>query len=557
RRAELPALATRATLAGEATAAGGEAAGTGLTGGDDTAAGRAGVAGGGDTGDTGDGVPVTTVAGMRLVVAEVLGEVLGAPPARDRAFYELGLTSLDLARVHEGLRRRLGHEVPRTTLFEHPTVDRLAAHLAEHPPAPQRAAAPSGPAGHAVAIIGMAGRFPGAPDLDAFWANVLGGVCSVRRFTAEELPPVAEPGFVGAAGVLDGVDEFDAGRFGMTPLEAARTDPAQRLFLQCCGHALEHAGYGGEPPGRVGVFAGSGMNLYPGHDYRPAGAEDTVDATQVAIGTQPDFLATRVAYRLGLTGPAMGVRTACSSALVAVHLAARSLLAGECELALAGAAAVHVPQVTGYRAAPGSILSPSGDCRPFDAAADGTVGGSGVAVVLLKPLAAALADGDTVHAVLLGSAIGNDGADKVSFTAPGLAGQVRGITGALDAAGVSAATIGHVEAHATGTELGDPIEVAALTRAFRRDTDAVGECSLGSVKANVGHLDSAAGMAGLLKAVLMLRAGTLPPQPGVRTPNPALELDSGPFTLLTRARPWRTGGTPRRALVAALGVGGT
>ena len=502
------------------------------------------------------------------ILGEVLAEVLGREVPVDRPFYELGVSSLHIARVHERLRTRLGRDLPRTALFEHPTVLRLAAHLAGSEPAtgpdtaPDRKATPTRarPAGdRRIAIIGLSARFPGAPTLDRYWANLRDGVSSIRRFSPDELPAAADPGFVAAAAPIDGIDEFDAELFGISPRDAALTDPAQRLFLQSCRHAMEHAGYGGAVPGRVGVFAGCGMNLYPGHAYvaAPTDGLDPVAAVQAAIGTQPDFLATRVSYRLGLTGPAMSVQTACSTSLVAVHLAVGSLLAGECELALAGAAAVHVPQVTGYRYADGSILSRSGCCRPFDAAADGTVGGSGVAAVLLKPLDAALADGDTVHAVLLGSAVGNDGAAKVSFTAPSVEGQARTVSDALAAAGVTAGSIGYVEAHGTGTELGDPIEVAALTNAFRRHTDDVAFCGLGSVKANVGHLDSCAGMAGLIKVVLMLRAGEIPPQTGFRDPNPGIELTSSPFVLHTARRPWSTDGAPRRALVGALGVGGT
>lgn len=500
-------------------------------------------------------------AGNGQQVGQLVAQVLSVPAEQvpaDRPFYELGLSSIQLARLHELLRGQ-GHQLPRTALFEHPTVERLAAHLAsgaESRPAPAPARTPAG-ADRRIAIIGMTGRFPGAPTLEQFWANLRAGVCSIRHFDASELAAGAAPDLIAAAATLDAIDEFDAEFFGISAREAALTDPAQRLFLQCCQHALEHGGYGGATA--VGVFAGCGMNLYPGHRYvADLGADDDpLVQMQAAIGSQPDFLATRVSYRLGLTGPALSVQTACSTALVAVHLAARSLLAGECELALAGAAAVHVPQVTGYRHVDGSILSATGRCRPFDADADGTVGGSGVAAVLLKPLAAALADGDTVHAVLLASAVGNDGATKVSFTAPSVTGQARTIRDALEQAGAPAESIGYVEAHGTGTALGDPIEVTALTRVFREHTGRVGFCGLGSVKANIGHLDSAAGMAGLLKVVLMLGAGELPPQINFGPPNPELGLAGSPFVVHPRRRAWPVTAGPRRAGVTALGVGGT
>ncbi|WP_435826327.1 polyketide synthase, partial [Micromonospora carbonacea] len=365
-----------------------------------------------------------------------------------------------------------------------------------------------------VAVVGMAARFPGATDVDEFWAALLAGVESVRAFTPAELAAAgvpehlaADPGYVAASGVLDDVAGFDAAFFGVSPREAELLDPQHRLFLETCQHALEDAGCPGEADGRrIGVFAGGGMNLYPHHTYlrhqlpQAVASADPATAIGAALGNQPDFLATRVAYRLGLTGPAVTVQTACSTSLVAVHLAARALLAGDADVAVAGAVAVHVPQVTGYRHTPGSILSASGRCRPFDADADGTVGGNGVAAVVLKPLDRALADGDRIHAVLLGSAVNNDGSGKVGWTAPGVAGQVDVVRRALRDAGVPAASIGYVEAHGTGTALGDPVEHHALAEAY-----APARAFLGSVKANIGHLDSCAGMAGLIKAVLAVR----------------------------------------------------
>ncbi|KJK33640.1 amino acid adenylation protein, partial [Lentzea aerocolonigenes] len=474
-------------------------------------------------------------------VADVVASVAGTPVDARTPFYDAGLSSVMIVRIAEALTRELGLQVAATTLFEHPTVAELSAHLAKGsstgtaPPVQER------PADTRIAIVGMAARLPGAASVGEFWANLRAGVDSTTTF----------PG--GAMGVLDDVDCFDVEFFGTTGREAELTDPAHRLFLQCCYHALEDAGRAAPDPGvRIGVFAGTGMNLFARPGMR-AGVDDgdPAAAAQATIGHQPDFLATRVAYRLGLTGPAIGVQTACSTSLVAVHLAVRALLDDEADLALAGAAAVHVPQ----RPVPGSVLSPSGRCRPFDAAADGTVGGNGVAAVVLKRLDRALADGDTVHAVILGSAVNNDGAGKAGFAAPGLQGQVDVVRAALRRAGVPGDSLSYVEAHGTGTALGDPVEFKALTRAL--DSPRRGFCTLGSVKANVGHLDSCAGLAGLIKTALMLRERELVPMLGFTTPNPALGLADSPFVVGTSLRPWRSGTTPRRAGVSALGVGGT
>ncbi|MQA26475.1 MAG: AMP-binding protein, partial [Micromonosporaceae bacterium] len=515
------------------------------------------------------GVAGSGAVRLRQVVRDTVQAFVEAPIDERARFYELGVDSVTIVRLHQRLQDELGRRFPRSAMFEHSSVAALAEHLAGLG-AGRRSAGPVGKAGAGaggrIAVIGMAARFPGASTLEDYWANLRDGVRSVRRFSAEELAaagtPAEAPGFVPVSGALSDIDSFDARFFGMSAREAELTDPAQRLFLECCHHALEHGGYaatGG--PERIGVFAGSGMNLYTHQSYllnNLRGMEDDpVTGMQTAIGNQPDFLATRVAYRLGLTGPAVGVQTACSTSLVAVHLACQALLAGDADLALAGAAAVHVPRVTGYRHFPGSILSPSGECRAFDADADGTVGGNGVAAALLKPLDRALADGDTVHAVILGSAVNNDGGGKVGFTAPGVAGQVDAVVRAMDRAGVPAETISYLEAHGTGTQLGDPIEFRALSQAMRGRTGRVGFCTLGSVKPNIGHLDSCAGMAGLIKAVLMLRHRTLVPLVNFQRPNPELDLAESPFVIGVRPRPWDTGGVPRRAGVNALGVGGT
>ncbi|WP_326618600.1 acyltransferase domain-containing protein [Streptomyces anulatus] len=437
-----------------------------------------------------------------------------------------------------------------------------------------------------IAVIGTALSFPGADTPGAYWHDIRTGTGRVRRFTRAEFAaagiPAAEyerPGFGGASALLGDVDGFDAGFFGMSGREAELTDPQQRLFLECCFHALEDGGYaGGEDryaggdgdSVRIGVYGSSGYRLYSLHSYlaenlvAEAGSGDWMTAKQVQVGNYPDFTATRAAFRLGLTGPALTVSTACSSALVSVHLACQALRAGDADLMLVGSAALHLPGVTGQVPVKGSTLSPTGTVRAFDADADGTVGGNGAAAVLLKPLARALADGDTVHAVILGSAVTNDGSDKATndgtgrggFAAPGVAGQRDAVLGALRAADVDAASIGYVEAHGTGTLKGDPIEFAALTEAFRAHTDRTGFCALGSTKPAIGHLDSAAGLAGLVKAVEVLRHGVVPPLVNFSRPNPALAVEDSPFLLPVRESPWPLAGV-RRAGVHSIGMGGT
>ncbi|SDG11097.1 amino acid adenylation domain-containing protein/natural product biosynthesis luciferase-like monooxygenase domain-containing protein [Lentzea fradiae] len=470
---------------------------------------------------------------VRTVVSAAVERVAGAPAVTGKAFYDLGLTSVALARLRTELERDLGVSLPATALFAHPSVDALVRYLEGDRRAPE-ASAPAG-TDHRIAVIGMAARLPGADDVAAFWENLRAGRCSIARFDA--------PGRVGAMGTIADADAFDPEFFGMTPAEAASTSPAHRLFLQECYRALESAGCL-DAPGRVGVFAGSGMHLY-GHQAGLPGA-DVPAAMRAAIGAEPDFLAARVAHRLGLTGPAIGVQTACSTGLVAVHLAVQALLTGDADVAVAGAAAVHVPQDDGYLAHPGGILSPAGACRPFSADADGTVGGNGVAAVVLKRLDRALADGDAVHAVILGTAVNNDGAAKAGFTAPSVSGQAEVVRLALHRAGVDPSLVSYVECHGTGTALGDPIEVAALREVYP------GPVRLGSAKASVGHLDTCSGLAGLIKTVLMLEHGEIVPTPGVGTPNPALDL--GPFSITARAGTWDG---VRRAGVTALGVGGT
>ncbi|HVB39127.1 MAG TPA: type I polyketide synthase, partial [Vicinamibacterales bacterium] len=416
----------------------------------------------------------------------------------------------------------------------------------------------------AVAIVGMAGRFAGAASIEAFWRNLCAGAESIRTYTDEELlafgvpaAAIAQPGFVKAGALLDDVDRFEPAFFGFTPREAELLDPQHRLFLECAWEALETAGY---DPGRyrrpIGVFAGAGLNTYLLFNLVPnRPLLESVGFYQTCIANDKDSLTTQVAYKLNLRGPCITIQTACSTSLVAVHVACQQLLTYQCDMALAGGSALKVPHVPGYLYQDGGIASPDGHCRAFDAAAQGTVSGSGVGVVALKRLEDALADRDTIVAVIRGSAVNNDGANKVGFTAPGLEGQAEVIALAQAVAGVAPETIGFIEAHGTGTPLGDPIEVAALTKVFRAATDRTGFCAIGSVKTNLGHLDAAAGVAGLIKAALAVQGGRIPPTLHFREPNPRLQLATSPFFVNTDAREWTA--HPRRAGVSSFGIGGT
>jgi acyl transferase domain-containing protein len=410
-----------------------------------------------------------------------------------------------------------------------------------------------------IAVVGMACRFPGAENVDAFWRNLRGGVESISFFAEEELraagtdeSTLAHPDFVPAFGALEGADLFDAEFFDLNPREAELMDPQHRLFLEQAWAALENAGCDPETfAGPIGVFAGTNMNTYLlAHLARHRGGDVLVNR----IRSDKDFLATLASYKLNLRGPSLSVQTACSTGLVAVHLACQSLLDYQCDAALAGGVSVHAPLKSGYVAGHG-VFSPDGRCRAFDASGNGTVGGSGVGVVVLKRLSDAIADGDHVHAVILGSAINNDGAQKVGFSAPSVDGQIEVVALAHAVAGVPADTITYVEAHGTGTPMGDPVEVAALTRAF--DTPERGFCAIGSVKTNIGHTDAASGIASLIKTVLAMEHGEIPPSLHFTSPNPQIDFESSPFFVADRLMPWEPLGAPRRAGVSSFGVGGT
>ncbi len=423
-----------------------------------------------------------------------------------------------------------------------------------------------------IAIIGIAGRFPGARNAAEFWTNLRNGVESISHFRTEELEVrdavrlAQDPGYVKARSILTDVDLFDAEFFGLYPQEAKFIDPQHRVFLECCWEAIEDAGYDpASDPGVTGVFAGCSPNSY--FLRQIAGSREYVDdytsAYQVGfyptmLGTIADTMATRVAYKLNLKGPAMTLLAACSTSLVAVCQAAKSLLTYECDQALAGAVSITFPQKRGYLHQSGGMVSPDGHCRAFDEAAQGTVFGSGAGVVLLKRLDDAVRDHDHIYAVIKGSAVNNDGSQKVGFTAPSVDGQAAVIATAQALAGVDPRTISYVEAHGTGTPLGDPIEVAALTKVFRASTPDRGFCAIGTAKANVGHLDVAAGVTGLIKTALAMEHGEIPPQIHFERPNPKLQLEDSPFYVSTKLAPWKgRDGTPRRAGVSAFGVGGT
>jgi len=417
----------------------------------------------------------------------------------------------------------------------------------------------------AVAVIGMAGRFPGARNVEEFWANLRDGVESISFFSDEELLAVGvhqsqlnDPSYVKAKACVEDPEMFDPHFFGFTQREAAITDPQQRLFMECAWEALEIVGYdSAKYNGSIGVFAGLSLNTYLLNLYSNRNVLRTFNAFQATISNDKDHLTTRVSYKLDLKGPSVNVQTTCSTSLVAVHIACQSLLNGECDMALAGGVSVTLPLKVGFMYQEGGVLSPDGHCRTFDAQAKGTVSGNGLGIVVLKRLEDALRDGDRIEAVIRGSAINNDGAAKVGYTAPSVEGQAAVIAEAQTIAGVTADSISYVEAHGTATPLGDPIEATALTQAFRTSTKQRGYCALGSVKSNIGHLDAAAGVAGLIKTVLALKHRELPPSLHYQTANPQIDFANSPFYVNASLRPWERNGTPRRAGVSSFGIGGT
>ncbi|MBZ4421925.1 SDR family NAD(P)-dependent oxidoreductase [Myxococcus sp. RHSTA-1-4] len=417
-----------------------------------------------------------------------------------------------------------------------------------------------------IAVIGMGARLPGAKTVAEFWKNLCGGVETISFFTEEELIAegidpalVRAPNYVKAGGVLGDTEMFDAAFFGLNPREAALMDPQHRVFLECAWEAMEGAGYSPEhQPGRVGVFGGMSMNTYLLNNiYAHLAHVASLESLQASIGNDKDSLTTEVAYRLNLKGPAVTVQSSSSTSLTCIHFACQSLLAYECDAALAGGVSIHFPEKAGYLYYEGGTTAPDGHCHTFDAKAQGFVAGHGAAVIMLKRLEDAVRDGDTIYAVVKGSACNNDGSNKVSYMAPSVEGHAEAIALAQAVAGVTPDSIGYVEAHGTATQIGDPIEVAALTQAFRQGTDAKQFCALGSVKTNIGHLDSAAGAVGFMKVALSLHHKKLVPSLHFETPNPAIDFANSPFFVNTQLRDWQDGPTPRRAGVCSLGMGGT
>jgi len=525
--------------------------------------------------------PYRAPSGEREVaICRAFGELLGIDEvgALD-GFFELGGNSLLSLRLIARLREAGFAELSPAVFFAAPSPAALAR-AADGQAAPGRRVRPrtrgasdardggraaTGDGREPIAIIGMAGRFPGAADVEAFWANLCAGRESIHRFAPGELDPSipialrADPAYVPARGVLDGVELFDAGFFGITPLEAQLLDPQHRHFLEMSWHALEHAGYVPEAaPGPIGIFGGMYNATYFQRHLAPRPeVVSRLGELAVMLDNEKDYVTSRVAHRLGLTGPAVSVQTACSTSLVATALAMDSLRNGGCDVALAGGVAITCPPSSGYFFQDGSMASPDGHTRTFDAKAGGTVFSDGVAVVVLRRLSDAIADGDPIYAVLLGAAVNNDGAERASFTAPSPEGQARVIAAAHDAAGIDARTLSYVEAHGTATPLGDPIEIEGLTRAFGRHTQEREFCAIGSLKSNVGHMVIAAGAASLIKTALALHRRTLPPSINFTHPTPKIDFARTPFRVQTQLAAWPESAGPRRAAVSSFGFGGT
>ena len=413
-----------------------------------------------------------------------------------------------------------------------------------------------------IAIVGMDGRFPGAKNINEFWDNLKHGRESITHFSDEELLAIgvdekiiSDPNYVKAGAFLEDIDLFDANFFGYNPKEASAIDPQHRIFLECAYSALENAGYNPDKyTGKIGIFAGVGWNNYLLFNLdRDEDFFKTALGYQTVIGNEKDFLTTRISYLLNLKGISLDIQTACSTSLVATSMACQSLLTYQSDMALAGGISIASLKKTGYLYQEGGILSPDGHCRAFDAEAQGTVPGSGVGIVVLKRLEDALADRDCIHAIIRGSAINNDGGDKIGYTAPSIDGQAEVIAEALALAGVEPETISYIETHGTGTVLGDPIEIAALSQVFGDEN----KIALGSVKTNIGHLDAAAGITGLIKTVLALKHQEIPPSLHFQQPNPKINFANSPFYVNTELKKWQTAGYPRRAGVSSFGIGGT
>ncbi len=492
--------------------------------------------------------PVVQLSALERQLSELFQAVIGRDIEPEQTFFEAGATSLGLMRLHGRYAEELPHKVTMADLFEHVTVRRLAAHLSTAPVAAAERVRQSDAGHQPMAIIGMSVNVAGAQNLSEFWAMVQGNELGIEHFAAEE-------GLVGARSQLAGMLDFDPEYFGISRQEARLMDPQQRHLLMACVQALQHAAIVPSADGpRIGLIASCGETTYFQQMLRETAEGDLPDGFQLALHHDKDFLATKAAYHLDLNGPALSVQAACGSSLIAVHLASSMLRQGDSDVMLAAGVLIDPTLTEGYRHRSQHIFSADGLCRPFSDDASGTLGASGYGVVVLKPLAKARADGDRIYALVEGSALNNDGRAKMSYTAPSVAGQSAVIRDALSRAGLTGADIGYIEAHGTGTLLGDPIEVAALTKAFG---DApVGHCALASVKSQIGHLGAAAGVVGLIRASLAVFHGVLPPNLGFGRINPQIDLEHSPFYVPTTSRPWPEG-RRRLAGVSSFGIGGT
>ena len=491
----------------------------------------------------------------------------------DDNFFEVGGHSLLVIQVCDRLSKALKCDVTPVEMFQHPTIHKMATYLAAGKNGQvgesSRSVSFSGSESpsqtdEAIAIVGIAGRFPGAEDISSFWENLKNGVESIVSFSDEELrqfgvpdSSLGHPDYLKTRGRLKSAFEFDADFFGYSAREAEFMDPQHRIFLECVYMALEDAGY--DPhryPGSIGIYGGTGDTTYL--HYILAHAEDvpaTARETQAFFGNYRDFMVTKTAYKLNFRGPAIAVQTACSTSLVSVILASQALLAGQGDLMVAGGCSIRIPHGSQYQ--PGGVLSPDGACRAFDRQAQGTVMGDGCAIVVLKRLSEALAEGDRIYGVIRGFGLNNDGQDKMGYTAPGVTGQTAAIAAAQAMAGGNVEDITYIETHGTGTPLGDPIEITALTAAFRQKTQRKQFCALGAVKTNIGHLDAAAGTAGLIKTLLALKYAEIPPSLHFQEPNPKIDFANSPFFVQSRLGSWPQGDRPRRAGVSSFGIGGT
>ncbi|HEX3046833.1 MAG TPA: amino acid adenylation domain-containing protein [Bacillota bacterium] len=513
-------------------------------------------------------------SGLERVVADIWREALGVSSVgTQQNFFDLGGDSLKVIRVCSRLQRALDMEIPVTLMFERPTVNALVEYLEQekgiHKPGFAHSGAWDSPAlinpeatppagGMEIAIIGISGRFPGARNPELFWDNLKNGRESISFFSDDELREagiesdwIGDPNYVKAKGVLDDCEYFDAGFFGYSPKEASIMDPQIRILHECVWEVLENAGYNPEyEPGKIGLFIGSSNNF-----HWLSQVQGELSDFEAHLLNDRDFLSTRIAYKLNLKGPSLTLQTACSTSLVAVDMAIQSINCGKCQMAIAGGVSITYPKKAGYFFQEGMINSPDGHCRAFDAQAQGTLMGNGIGLVMLKSLSAALKDKDHIYAVIKGSAVNNDGSNKIGYTAPSIEGQVEVIRTALRMAQVKSEDIGYVETHGTGTTLGDPIEVEALKKAF--NTNQRRYCALGSVKTNIGHLDVAAGSAGLIKTVLALKHRLIPPSLHFKTPNPQIDFENSPFYVNTELASWQDSSGPIRAGVSSFGIGGT